>query len=156
VHLKIGACRITDMVKAQKLIGRMKNSNKTTYAKSYHSHLPRAEGGTFFPAEDSLDLWRVSPATGASGGGGGVCGLGSDGGGGVAGRRVGGGGGGVCYHGGGRRGSSGLLSGCWRYGRGGGAPLCSSAPADFWCLGVGSPTKEPSPRWSLRDLLPSA
>jgi hypothetical protein len=87
----------------------MKNSKKTTYAKSNHSHLPRAAGGTFFPAEDPPDLWRVSPATDASGGGGGVCGLGSDGGGGVAGRRVGGDGGGVCYLGGGRRASSGLL-----------------------------------------------
>jgi hypothetical protein len=52
LHLKVGACRINDMVKAQKLRGIMKNSEKTTYAKSYHSHLPRVAGGTFFPAED--------------------------------------------------------------------------------------------------------
>jgi hypothetical protein len=57
VYLKIGACRITDMVKAQKLRGIMKNSKKTIYTKSYHSHLPRSAGGTFFPDEDPPDLW---------------------------------------------------------------------------------------------------
>jgi hypothetical protein len=57
VYLKVGACRITDMVKVQKLRGIMKNSEKTTYAKSYHSHLPRAAGGTFFPAEEPPNLW---------------------------------------------------------------------------------------------------
>jgi hypothetical protein len=98
----------------------------------------------------------MSPAAGASGGGGGVCGLGSIGGGGVAGRRVDGGGGGVCCPGEGRRASSGLLSGCWRCGGGGEAPLCLSASAVFWRLGAGSPTREPSPCWSLRNLLPSA
>jgi hypothetical protein len=134
----------------------MKSSKKTTYAKSYHSHLPQAAGVTFLPVEDSPDLWRVSPTAGASGGGGGVCGLGSVGGGGVAGHRVGSGGGGVCCLGGGPRASPGLLSGCWRCSGGGGAPLRSSAPTVFWRLGAGSPTKEPSPRWSLRDLIPSA
>jgi hypothetical protein len=143
------------MVKIQILRGIMKSSKKTTYVKSYHSHLPRAAGGTFLPVEDPPDLWRVSPTAGASGGGGGVCGLGTVGGGGVAGHRVGGGGGGVCCLRGGPRASPGLLSGCRRCG-GGGAPLRSSAPAVFWRLGAGSPTKEPSPRWSLRDLLPSA
>jgi hypothetical protein len=78
------------------------------------------------------------------------------GGGGVTGRRSGGGGGGVCCLGGGRCASSSLLSVCQCCGGGGGAPLCSSAPAVFWRLGAGSPTKEPSPRWSLRHLLPSA
>jgi hypothetical protein len=129
VHLKIGACRITDTVKAQKLRGVMKNSEKTTYEKSYHSHLPRAAGGTFFPA------------------GGGVCGLGSvGGGGGVDGRRLAVGGGEVCCLREGRRASSGLLSSCWCCGGGGGAPLCPSASAVFWRLGAGSATKEPSPR----------
>jgi hypothetical protein len=112
VPLQIGACRITNVVKAQKLRGITKNSKKTTYLKSYHSHLPRAAGGTFLPAEDPPDLWRVSPAAGASGGGGGVCGLGSVGGGGVVGHHVSGGGGGACCLGGGCRASSGLLSGC--------------------------------------------
>jgi hypothetical protein len=156
VPLKIGACHITDMVKAQKLKGITKSSKKITYVKLNHSHLPRAAGGTFLPAEDPPDLWWVSPAAGASGGGGGVCGLSSVGGGGVAGHRVGGGGGGVCCLGRGPRASPGLLSGCWRCSGGGGAPLRSFAPAVFWRLGAGSPTKEPSPRWSLRDLLPSA
>jgi hypothetical protein len=40
------------MVRAQKLRGIMKNSEEITYAKSNHSHLPRAAGGTFLPAED--------------------------------------------------------------------------------------------------------
>jgi hypothetical protein len=156
-HLKIGACRTTNMVKDQKSRGIMKNPDKTTYGKSHHSHLPRAAGGTFFPVEDPSDLWCWSPAADASGGRGGACDLcsvGDDGC--VAGCRVGGGGGGVCCLGGGRRVSSGLLSGCCCCGGGGGALLCSSAPTVFWRLGAGSPTREPSPRWSLRDLLPSA
>jgi hypothetical protein len=156
VHLKIGACRTTIMVKDQKSRGIMKNPDNTTYGKSHHSHLPWAAGGTFFPVEDPLDLWYWSPTAGASGGRGGACNPCSLGGGGVAGRRVGGAGGGICCLGGGRRVSSGLLSGCCCCGGGGGAPLCSSAPAVLWRLGAGSPTKEPSPRWSLRDLLPSA
>jgi hypothetical protein len=77
------------------------------------------------------------------------------GGGGVAGRRPGGGGDGVCCLGGDRRASSGPLSVCRCCGGGGGAPLCSSAPAVLWRLGAGSPTKEPSPRWSLQDFDPS-
>jgi hypothetical protein len=134
----------------------MKSPEKSTYTKSYHSQPPRATGGTFFPAEDPPDLWWWSPAAGASGGGGWVCGLGSVVGGGVAGRRVVGGGGGVCCFGEGRRASSGLLSGCWRCDGGGGARLYLSTSAVFWRLGAGSPTKEPSRRWSLRDLDPSA
>jgi hypothetical protein len=125
--------------------------------KSYHSQPPRAIGGTSFPAEDPLDFWWRSPAASAPGGGGGVCGLGSDGGGGgVAGCRIIGGGGGICCYEEGRRTSSGLPSGCWRCGGGDGALLCLSASAVFWRLGAGSPTKEPSPRWSLRALDPSA
>jgi hypothetical protein len=42
---KKGACHITDMVRAQKLNGIMKNSKRSTYTKSYHSQLPRAVGG---------------------------------------------------------------------------------------------------------------
>jgi hypothetical protein len=124
--------------------------------KSYHSQLPRAIGGTFFPAEDPSDLWWRSPAAGAVGGGGGVCGLGSGGGGGVAGRCDVGGGGGICCSGEGHHASSGLLSGCWRCGGGGGALHCLSTSAVFWRLGADSPTKEPLPRWSLWDLDPSA
>jgi hypothetical protein len=33
--------------------------------------------------------------------------------------------------------------------------LCPPGSAVFWCLGAGSPTKDPSPRWSLRDLASS-
>jgi hypothetical protein len=155
-HLKIGACRTTNMDKDQKSRGIMKNPDKTTYGKLHHSHLPRAAGGTFFPFEDPSDLWCWSPAADASGGRGGACDLCSIGdGGGVAGHHVGGGGVGVCCLGGGRRVSSGLLSG-YCCGGGGGAPLCSSTPAVFWRLGAGSPTKEPSPHWSLQDLLHSA
>jgi hypothetical protein len=146
----------TNEVRAQKLNIIMKSSEKTTYTKSYHSPLPRAIGGTPFPAEDPPDFWWRSPAVGAPGGGGGVCGLGSDGGGGVARRRVVGGGGGICCSGEGRRASSGLPSSCWRCGGGGGALLCLSASAVFWRLGAGSPKKEPSPHWSLRALDPSA
>jgi hypothetical protein len=108
-------------------------------------NLPGRLGGTSFPIEDSPVFWWGSPAAGASGGGGGFCGLGSGGGGGITGRRVVGGGGGLpcgfCYCGG-----------------GGGAQelLCPSASAVFWRLGAGSPMKEPSPRWSLRDLDPSS
>jgi hypothetical protein len=101
-HLKIAACRTTCLVKHQKPRKKMKNLDKTTYGKSYHSHLPRAAGGTFLPAEDPPDLWGPSPAFEPPGGGVGDGGLISDGGGGVAGRCPGGGGGGVCCLGGGR------------------------------------------------------
>jgi hypothetical protein len=104
-HLKIGACRTTNIVEDQKSRGIMKNPDKTTYGKSHHSHQPRAAGGTFFPVEDPSDLWCWSPAAGASSGRGGACDLCSLGDG-------GGGGGGVCCLGGGCRVSSGLLSGC--------------------------------------------
>jgi hypothetical protein len=82
------------MVKDQKPKKMVKNLDKTTYGKSYYSHLPRAAGGTFLPAEDPPDIWWVSLAIGVSGGGDGGCGLASGGGGGVAGCRSGGGGGG--------------------------------------------------------------
>jgi hypothetical protein len=36
------------MVRTQRLDGIKKSSKKTTYAKSYHSHQPRAVGGPFF------------------------------------------------------------------------------------------------------------
>jgi hypothetical protein len=134
----------------------MKNSKETTYTKSYHSQPLRAIGGTFFPAEDPSDLWWRSPAAGAVGGRGGVCGLNSGGGGGVAGRCDVGGGGGIYCSEEGHRASSGLLSGYWHCGGGGGALLCLSTSAVFWRLGAGSPTKEPSPRWSLPNLDPSA
>jgi hypothetical protein len=133
----------------------MKSSEKTTYTKSNHSQPPRATGGTFFPAEDPSDFWWWSPTIGTSGGEGGVCGLGSVGGGGVAGHPVVGGGGGICCSREGHRTSSGLPSDCWRCGGGGGALLCLFASAVFWCLGASSPTKEPSPRWSLWVLDPS-
>jgi hypothetical protein len=122
-----GACHITDMLRAQKTNGVTRNSKEITYTKSYHSQLPRAFVGTLFPAEDPPDLWWRSPAAGASGGGGRVCGLGSVGGGGIAGRRVVGGSGGICCSGEGRRASS----SCWRCGGGGGALLCLSASAIF-------------------------
>jgi hypothetical protein len=123
-RLKVVACRTTCLVKHQKLRKKIKNLDKTTYGKSNHSHLPRAAGGTFLPAEDPPDLWGPSPTFEPPGGGVGDGGLVSDGG---------------------------------RYcGGGGAAPLCFSTPVVFWRLGAGSPTKEPSPRWSLRDLLPSA
>jgi hypothetical protein len=134
----------------------MKSSEKATYSKSYHSQPPRAIRRTPFPAVDPPNFWWRSPAAGASGGGGGVCGLGSVGGGGVVGCHVVGGTGGICCSGEGHRASSGLPSGCWRCGGGGGALLCLSASAVFWRLGASSPMKEPSPRWSLRDLDPSA
>jgi hypothetical protein len=131
----------TNGVRAQKLNGVKKISKKAAYMKSNHSQPPRAIGGISFPTEDSPVLWWGSPAAGAPGGGCGVCGLGSGGGGGVAGRCAVGGGGGISC-------------GCCCCGGGGGAQelLGPSASTVFWRLGAGSTTKEPSPRWSLRDL----
>jgi hypothetical protein len=154
MRLKNGACHITNMVRAPE------DKWRNEKFQGDHLHeivpLPNTPGDwrVLFPAEDPLDLWWRSPAAGAVGGGGEVCGLGSGGGGGVAGRSDVGGGGGICCSGEGRRASSGLLSGSWCCGGGGGALLCLSAI--FWRLGAGSPTKEPTPRWSLRDLDPSA
>jgi hypothetical protein len=118
---------------------------------------PRVIGVSFLPEKDAPVSWWGLLAEGISSGGGGTCGSGCDGGGGDAWCCRVGRGGGVRCSGEDRRASSGLPCGCRRCDDGGGAweLLCCPDSAVFWHLGVGSPTKDPSPWRSLRDLASS-